>query len=396
MIDRKMKFLGVAALACAPFSAFAQDAAVPADAGEKAAPKKIVIELPQLPSAENVKVKVSGLVQAQYVYATASGKGASDQNGFSVRRSTIGVTADVGDNWGAKIVYEFDSKATGGTEDNGYIDTAIISRKFDAAGTLIVGHKKTHFMHEEYSPSSKFPCLERSINSNFVTGNSYVRGLSGYHIGAFWEGKISDKIDYGASLTNAVAKDYDSRSNDLAVTANAGYNLKFDKKTALYFGLNATLNFGDDGNNFDEGKGEKNPLSNAGTVYGIEPYVQFTVGGFSALADFFYINDCGGAKISDFYGLNLTATYRFENGFEPAVRVTYLNTDSGAVNAKIQNRVPDSGGFNNAATYYVGVNYYFNKYVKIAGGYEYGHYFGGGNVDAADSGAFRTMLQVSF
>lgn len=391
-------------LALAPFCAFAQESvepAVPAAApASEEGGKKIVIELPQLPSAENVKVKVSGLIQAQYVYATASGKGSSDQNGFSVRRSSIGISADVGDDWSAKIVYEFDSKSDGGTEDNGYIDTAVISRKFDGAGTLTVGHKKTHFMHEEYSPSSKFLCLERSINSNFVNGNTYVRGLSGYHIGVFWDGNVGDAIDYGVSLTNAVAKDYDKKSNDLAVTGNVGYTLKLDGDAKLYFGLNATVNFGDDGAVAGNGyydmdtKKESTALTNAGTVYGIEPYVQFTSGGLTALADFFWIDGDSESEVDAFYGLNLTAAYKLECGLEPAVRFTYLNTDSGAVNSSIQNRVPATMPNDNATTYYVGVNYYFNKYVKLAAGYEYGHYFGRGTSD--DSGAFRTMLQVSF
>lgn len=369
--------------------AFAQESA-PAETPEKGG-KKIVIELPEIPTPEDVKIKISGLVQAQFVAAQASGANASDQNGFSIRRSSIGVTADVGENWSAKIVYEIDSGNGGGDSYSDYIDTAIISRKFDA-GTLSVGHKKTHFMHEEYSPSSKFLCIERSLNSNFVNGNGYVRGLSGYHIGAFWEGKAGKNFDYGASLTNAVAKDYDATSNDLALTGNIGYTLGFSDDSKLYFGLNGTVNFGDDGEPAGAGK---DVLSNAGIVYGIEPYIQYTCGGFTALADFFYIDGDNDSGVHDFYGLNLTAAYRFECGLEPAVRFTYLNTDSGIVNASTQNRVPASGAHDNATTYFLGVNYYFNKHVKLATGYEYGHYFGKG-AHADDSGAFRTMLQISF
>lgn len=392
MNTKKEKFLG-AILFCslAPFGALAQDAEtapVPAEGSGT----KLVIELPQLPSAENVKLKVSGLMQAQYVYATASGADASDQNGFSVRRSSIGITADVGDNWTAKIVYEFDSTGNGGSDYNDYIDTAIISRKFDGAGTLTVGHKKTHFMLEEYSPSSKFLCQERSLNSNFVNNNWYARGLSGYHIGVFWDGKVGDALDYGVSLTNAVAKDYDEKSNDLAVTGNIGYTLTLDDDSSLYFGLNATVNFGDDGDaNF--GSATK-PLTNAGTVYGIEPYIQFTSGGLTTIAEAYYIDGDSDSKLHSFYGVTLTAAYKLECGFEPAVRFTYLNSDSGCVKSSLQNRVPETDGYDNATTYYVGVNYYFNKYVKIAAGYEYGHYFSGKTSD--DSGAFRTMLQVSF
>ena len=368
--------------------------AVPAESASSSGGKKIVIELPELPTSEDVRLKFTGLVQAQYVYATASGGGAGDRDGFSLRRTILGVSAELGDDWSAKLTYEFDSAQDGGSADNGYVDTATISRKFGSAGTLSVGHKKAHFMLEEYSPSSQFPCLERSINSNFVTNNVYARGLSGSHIGVYWEGKISGGGDYGVSLTNAVAKDYDQRSNDLAVTGNLGWTLKLSDGAQLYFGLNGTVNFGDDG--VPPGVGGSSALTNAGTVYGVEPYVRFTSGGLMLLADVFFIDGSSSSRLDPFYGVNLTGTFRFGNGFEPALRFTYLNTESGLVNANVQNRVPSSGGFNNAATYYAGVNYYFNKYVKLAVGYEYGHYFGGGRVSSADSGAFRTMLQVSF
>lgn len=394
----KIKNLLIASAGCLvfPFPAFAQEN-VPATPPADAEGKKIVIELPDIPTPKDVKIKISGLVQTQFVSAQSSGD-ASDQNGFSIRRSNIGVTADVGNGWSAKIVYEIDSGSNGGTDYSDYIDTAIISRSFDDVGKLIVGHKKTHFMHEEYSPSSKFLCIERSLNSNFVNGNSYVRGLSGYHIGVFWEGKVGKSLDYGVSLTNAVAKDYDAKSNDLAVTGNVGYNWKLDTDSSLYFGLNGTVNFGDDGalpgqTNYT-GTQTKTALANAGTVYGIEPYVQYACGGFTALADAFYINGDSASEVHSLYGINLTAAYRFECGLEPAVRFTYLNTDSGIVNAKTQNRVPATADHANATTYFIGANYYFNKHVKLAAGYEYGHYFGKGKAD--DSGVFRTMLQISF
>ncbi len=382
------KLLLVAACAAFSLPALAQER-VPAEP-ESSGGKKIVIELPEIPTPKDVKIKISGLVQAQFVSAQASGDKASDQNGFSIRRSNIGITADVGENWSAKIVYEIDSGTNGGTDYSDYIDTAIVSRKFDA-GTLIVGHKKTHFMHEEYSPSSKFLCIERSLNSNFVNGNTYVRGLSGYHIGVFWEGKLGKDFDYGASLTNAVAKDYDAKSNDLAVTGNLGYTMKLDD-AKLYFGLNGTVNFGDDG---ALPGAVTDALANAGTVYGIEPYIQYACGGFTALADFYYIDGDSESEVEGFYGINLTAAYRLECGLEPAVRFTYLNTDSGIVNAQTQNRVPATVNHDNATTYFIGANYYFNKHVKLAVGYEYGHYFGRGK-HADDSGAFRTMLQISF
>ena len=82
--------ISLLAFALIPFGVSAQESAsVAPDQGGK----KIVIELPQIPTPEDVKIKITGLVQAQFVAATASGGNASDQNGFSIRRSNIGVTA---------------------------------------------------------------------------------------------------------------------------------------------------------------------------------------------------------------------------------------------------------------------------------------------------------------
>ncbi|MCD8284464.1 MAG: OprO/OprP family phosphate-selective porin [Opitutae bacterium] len=346
----------------------------------------IVLEIPT--AEDKLKIQLTGLIQGQYIYASASGGHSSDQNGFSIRRAILGFNADFGDDWSAKLTYEFDSKSEGGSVNNGYIDVATISRKFGDIGTLSVGHRKVHFMLEEYTSSSKLPCIERSFNSNFLTGNSYAKGIDSSHIGVFWDGNLSEDIDYGLSLTNAVAKDYDKRSNNLAITGNIGSKFKLDDDSQLYLGLNATVNFG------DKDGAEKGAATNAGTVFGLEPYVRYDNGGLSLLADFFYVNGDSDSNIQAVYGLNLTATYRMENNFEPAIRFTYLNTESGLVNANTQNRVPDSGDHNCAATYYFGVNYYFNKYVRASAGYEFGHYFGNGGSDS--SGAFRTMLQISF
>lgn len=359
--------------------------------------KKITIEIPALKDDEDIKVELHGIAQIQYVYSTCGGDGhAGDRNGFAVRRVTLGADVDVGNGWTGKIVYEFDSGNNGGWIDDGYVESALISKKIDDFnGTLSVGHKKTHFMHEEYTSASKLSCIERSINSNFVSGNSYVRGLAGHHIGVFWEGKLGKTFDYGASLTNAVARDYDKKSNDLAITGNVGWKLELDDDAQIYFGLNATVNFGDDGDPETFGSSSDTILTNAGTVYGIEPYIEFKNGGFSLLADAYYINGDDDSEINRFYGLNLTAKYRFPCGFEPAVRFTYLNTDSGVVKTSIQNRIDTSEGHDNATTYYIGANYYFGKYVKLASGYEYGHCFGGGS-GQVDYGAFRSMLQISF
>ncbi len=382
-ITKKLLVAAISGTLFAP-ALFAEENAAPetaAAAAPEAEKPAVVIEVSEI--AKKMDVKISGLIQAQYVYSKASGT-AADQNGFSIRRSILGVNVNYGDEWKAKLSYEFDSGTKGGNNTDGYVFDAWIARKFDI-GTLTVGYKKTHFIVEEYSSASKFPCLERSINSNFVAADKYAKGLAGSHIGLFWEGKFEEIIDYGIEVTNAVDKDYNASSNDLAVTVYFGTDFFKEGDFELYLGLNCTFNFGNDG---DVAR------TNMGTVSGVEPYAKLKFCGFNLLVDFYYIDGESSSAIDPFYGVNATATYLFDCGFEPAIRFTYLNTDSHLVNADIQNRVPTTNLHDNATTYYFGANYYFNKYVKLSAGYEIGHYFG--YTASEDSGTFRAMLQFSF
>lgn len=382
--------LATAALAIAPF-AFAQEAqTVSAPATDAPAANsdttKITIEVPKVKFAEvkDITITPSAMVQVQYAYATNNRNTTGDNSGFAIRRSSLGATAKTTDGWAISVVYQFDSNGKGGDDWSRYIDKALISKKTEY-GTLSVGHKKNHFGVEEYSSSALFPCIERSLNSNFLNGKG-ANGLSGYHCGVEWAGK-ADSFDYGLSLTNAVAKDYDTKSNDLAVTYYVGKKIKFADKESLYLGFNGIVNFGDDATAAN---------SNAGTVYGFEPYAQYQNGNLNLLGIAYYVDGDGDKSgVKPFYGLNLTATYKLDCGIEPAFRFTYLNTDSGKVNASTQKNVPANPETDNAYTIYAGANYYFNKHVKVAAGYEVGHLYGGAAHDAT-YGAFRTMLQMKF
>lgn len=380
--------LATAALAIAPF-AFAQEAqTVSAPATEAPAAgdtTKITIEVPKVKFAEvkDVVITPSAMIQMQYAYAHTSHESSSDDTSmFFARRTNLGVTAKTKDGWTLALTYEFDEKENKKWES--YVDKAVISKKTDA-GTLSVGHKKAHFGVEEYSSSSSFLCIERSLNSNYLNGKG-VKGLSGRHTGIDWAGKIND-FDYGIALTNAKDEVADQKSNDFAITYNVGQKIKFADKHSLYIGFNGAVNFGDEGGNYDNG----------GTVYGFEPYIQYQNGGLNLMAIGYYVNGENKTNISEFYGINLTAAYKLDCGLEPAFRFTYLNTSDGNVKANYQKNVPTSDGYNNAYTAFAGVNYYFNKNVKLAAGYEYGRLFGGNDLhSAAEFSAVRTMLQIKF
>ena len=381
------KLLFIAASAAFALPAWAQEAK-PAVAEDK---HSITINLPKVNLPEDVKVTLSAFMQVQYAYASANGYGAgSAEGGFSLRRTNIAAKASFGKAWNAVVSYEFDSGTTGGWSYNDYLDKALVQYSGEA-GKLSIGQQKNRFMVEEYTSALKLPAIERSINSNYIAGNSGIKGLASYHIGVFWDGKLNDDLSYGLSVTNATSRDYHKESNDLCLTGNLGYDMKLDDKTKVFFGLNGIVNFSDDGV-----YGSNTILANAGTVWGIEPYVRYTQGDLSVLLDSYYIDGDSDSQIKRTLAAAAIVAYRIDEHWEPVARATYLNAHTPAYGVKtsLQNHNPTSGGLPNATSYYLGANYYLNKYVKISAGYEYVHTFGNGT--HADSNCLRTQCQVSF
>jgi len=352
-------------------------------------------------SRKNGKIaefKASAYAQVQYLYASGSGAN-KDRNGFTIRRADIALSAKIDKRWSAAVAFEFDSKNSGGVADNGYIEYAYIGYTTDA-GTLKAGLLKPHFLQEEITSCLKLPAIERSIITNYLSSTAAdVRGLSAAHLGVFWDGKITNETLYGVSLTNAVGQDFDARSNALSITAYAETAVDFDEKTKAIFGLSGVVNFGNDGATPTEianGTVSSTPLTNAGTVYGFEPYIKISSGGLNILLDGYYVNGNESSQVSDTIGALALVSYRFENGVEPVARVARLlaKTQAGGVHSGYQANVPATAKHTNAATYYIGANYYVNKHVKISAGYEYGHYFGGGA--SQESNALRAQFQVAF
>lgn len=371
------------------FSIHAQAQDAPAQATPTKAPKTITLTLPELP--EDFSLTVSAFAQVQYAYSSANGYGAGcSENGFSLRRTNIAAKAKMGEHWSAVVAYEIDSGTKGAWDYNDYLDKAIIQYTCEA-GKLTVGQQKNRFMVEEYTSALKLPAIERSINSNYIAGNSTIKGLASYHIGVFWDGKFCDDLAYGISLTNATSRDYNKESNDLCLTGNLLYTMKLGDDAKLELGLNGIVNFSDDGV-----YGTNAVLANAGTVWGVEPFLRYTSGGLSVLIDTYCIDGDNDSQIHRTLAAGATIAYRLENDLEPVVRATYLNAHTGAYGVKtgLQNHTPTSGGLPNATSYYVGANYYVNKYVRLSAGYEYIHTFGHGT--HADSNCVRTQLQVSF
>lgn len=342
----------------------------------------------------------SAYAQVQYINASADGSG-KNRNGFALRRTSITLAAKIDQHWDGRVSFEFDSKTSGGIADTGYIECAYVGYTNDF-GSLKVGILKPHFLQEEITAAIALPAIERSIATNYLSSPSAEgpRGLSAAHIGIYWDGNFAidsiAKIHYGTSLTNAVGQDYDARSNDLQITVYAESEFDFGKSGKLTTGLSGVANYGDDGALPGTRAGTASALTNAGTVFGIEPYLRYSNGGLNILLDSYYVNGDDASKISDTFAAIGIVSYRTEFNLEPVFRVARLaaKTKNAGVHSGYQSYVPASDEHSNAVTYYLGVNYYANKHVKLSAGYEYGRYFGTGDSDS--SSAFRTQAQVAF
>lgn len=381
-----------AMLICGFAAAEAQDVSaknVPADGADD----ELVIRLPDLKKKlDAAKIKVSGYAQAQYFYNDSKNNSANANSGFAIRRAAISVKGEISEAWSAEVGFEIDSGNKGGKlgADNStiFVDKAIIAYK-NAAGKLTAGYQKPSFVMEEYSSSKTQLCIEQSVATVYFT-NLANGSLAGRHGGVWWDGKVSD-FKYGFAITNQYKEDINGDQNDgVAFYGNAAYEFKFgDDK--LEFGVNGVYNPGNDDETCRASK--RVP----GAVYGLEPYVKFSSGGFQAILDGLFADGDSEVMPDSAWGVNATFAYRFENNIEPVVRFSCLDVgDNRNIDPSKLKNIPTDGSkdYDSARGIYLGANFYANKHIKISAGYEYTNFDGGQRDEYAS--AFRLQLQATF
>lgn len=381
-----------AAAALAPFALNAQSAPAGAPAASKQA-EGIKVTL-----NDKATITVSGYAQAQYYYSDSKNNSEDAYSGFSIRRAAISAKGKIGENWSAEVGFEIDGGKDGGKLDGAFVDKAIISYTSEY-GKLTAGYQKTAFAMEEYSSSKTALAIEHGIATRYITKGKSFANLTGRHGGVWWDGKFSD-FKYTLAITNQYNEDFEGDENSgVAFFGTLAYTIKSgDVKTEI--GINGAYNPGNDNKVHGEFTAANAPVY---TVWGLEPYVKVTAGGFTGILDVIYADgdeeeDLTGAHgpTDAVWGGNATIAYRFDNDIEPVVRLSYVDVgDNKDLGPNLLQNVPSgTSDHDSAFGAYIGANYYVNKNIKVSAGYEYTTFDGGAKDEYANS--FRLQLQAVF
>ncbi len=380
------------------------------------------------------KLQFGGMLQIQYDWLTThdSAPGATPPpavNQFMVRRANLEAISDLGNGWGGDLAFNFAAGAQRSappeakpTKDN--FKKVIIYKTFGGYGTATAGYQKVNWGQEENTASSRLKTIERSTVTFFFDGayGGPAGGRLGFgaqHVGLYWDGVVPalDGFFYGAALTNGIqsvrafggVREGRAAFNQFGYWANAGYQGQY-LGLGYRFGLN--LGYGRDSNSTSGAVGV--PSQN-NAVYGYDPYVTLTYGGFTLSGEFMQVvvengrvDALGVTSNAAPYGFIVSPSYQFTPEWELATRFSYLSTNGRgtAISPVVRNaqNTFDTVGFDNAWGLYIGFNYYIiGNAVELSAGYEYTRFLDrevlpGAPFDGepASVSGLRTQLQVMF
>ncbi len=332
-------------------------------------------------------VKLSGRIQVQYqnIHTSETIGGVSRNlnsiNNFLLRRAFLGMEADLGSGWSAKIVTDLCRSSEG----YNYLDVAHLSKKLQydiLNGTVDIGYKKITFNIEETISNSKLFTPERSLATRFFSeGNNGRRlGIGGRHTGVFWQGKIPefDGLKYGFSITNSYnnypASAPENAEDGLLYAFNVAYEKKFADKKSLEVGLNFAYT------NSTNVAGTKGSVD--GDVAAFNPYLKMRYNNFNLWTEAM-VASMSNAKnnyenSSTPVGINVGLEYRFDIGelgqVAPTLRYSWLDTDGRGIKASDGIRNADSNGatFDWGQSIYIGFKWYIiGDDLKFQLGYEW-------------------------
>jgi len=306
---------------------------------------------------ETVKVRFNGRLHYQYDSLDADYNGAeqASTNHFYFRRLRLGAKATHASGLFAEMVFDM-------AEDNFNIDTAVAGYQFNDYFTGSIGYQKVPFGFEEMTSSNSIKTIERSVANRFLVDDI---DFAARHSGLHAEGNLGGGFSYAAAIVNGVQGEGSrllgatNASNDLAVFGSVRWE-----------GNGLTLGV-------DAGHKSNSPVI-LDDVTAYTGYAHYNYEGFDILGEYFGA-DMGAQE--DFNGYALRLAYKMGK-FEPVVRYSYAKADVFQIDvdelvrrgpppaaAGPGNRNPNTGD-NEIESYYVGLNYYYNKAVSLMLGYE--------------------------
>lgn len=371
------------------------------------------------PATKSTKsIKIFGGAQGWYTWGKDSvksgGESQPQQSGFTLRYVKLGVEADVGAGWSATVVTDFGTEGS----DRNYLDKVVASKKIDLDylnGTLQLGLRKVNMGYEQNMCDFGQLAIERSVATFFFTraGSNAIgaKNFGSRTVGVFWDGNITqvDGLYYSAAVTSGVSEGvvgYDpvnniDASSSLSFWAAIGYkNVADIKGESLAYDLGINFGYAPQGmTSFDTTINNKK-----GSVWGINPYATISWRGLTLIGEFFL------QQAEDYYtpgrdgigrtpmGANVTAAYKMDIGewgaLEPVFRFSCITTNG--MGAETESGMY----FDEAMTFFGGVNWYATPAVKTSLGYEFGYFQGTvQNPDTANrlyGNTVRAQVQVLF
>lgn len=390
-------------------------------------------------------LQLEGMIQIQGDFLTtndhangASNPTSTDQ--FQIRRVYLGAVADLGNGWGAEVLFDFaanNQAPTAGSAGAGSpsigqnsFEKIIVTKKIPDYGLLTVGYRKVDFDQEEMTSSTKLKAIERSpatryFDENYDGVTSKRIAFGNRHTGLFWNGNVTgtgtvlDGAYYNVEVTDGIQNQnlQVTNANNLGLNRFA-YWLGFGyqgavRKVKYDVGVHSGVSQNQNNN------GAAPAQANAEWAY--NPYVTLDYGNFELSAEFLQAWVQRGKQATALtateatpYGFNITPSYKISPQWELSFRYSYLDTNGRGTNISDvvrdgNNPTYPGGGttnlFNNVSSYYFGVNWYIiGSSLKLSAGYEINEFYNrqagalGTNFTGprAISSGVRTQLQVQF
>jgi hypothetical protein len=348
--------------------------------------KKPILVIPDSKIASDFKI--GGRLQVQYAGISTDIKGNDNDpdptRHFFMRRLYLTIKAKFGHQWSAKVTYDMPSSG---------FDAAYVRYEVNDGNRFDFGLRKVNFAYEETLSSGSLKALERSGATRYFVEpfNGRRLGAGSYRVGVFYDGS-SGSLFYGGAITNpegprsaigAASSGVDS-NNGLALWANGGYTVDYDKGSAV---LGASVGY----------------LQDQGTTVGIgenlfvgSVYAAAGMGDWRLLTELL-LADTGP---SNPWSIVLQPSAYFTPNVEGVFRFSYVDSGGRGIRTSDGIRSAPSGGtMNNLYECYVGANWYMmGNNLKLQGGIIFGR-----SEDTVDGGAaeanvlgIRSQLQVNF
>jgi phosphate-selective porin OprO/OprP len=323
---------------------------------------------------ETVKLRFNGRMHFQYDSLDSEDNGAdvASTNHFYFRRLRLGAKATHENGLFAETVVDF-------AENDLSIDKAVAGYEFSDAFTGMVGYPKGPFGFQETTSSSKIKTIERSAANRFLADDI---DFAGRHTGLHAKGDLGGGFSYAAAIVNGAQ----GEGSKLLGTAQASNDLAAFGRVQ-WSGNDLTLGV-------DAGNQSNNAVLGQ-DVTAFTAYANYKLEGFDILGEYFSADM---DDQEDAAGYSLRVAYKFDK-FEPVFRYSHLKNDTFVIDAdELIRRAPSdgasaTGGDNEIDSYYLGLNYYYNKAVSLMVGYEMAE-TDSDTADEVEIDGLRARLQI--